>query len=317
MERVPAPQKVSLAIPLYNEAAVVPELLRRTASVLDSLPGGPHEIVLVDDGSTDGTLHQLVEAAKHDARIVIVSLSRNFGHQAALTAALDHVSGDVAVVMDADLQDTPESIPQFLEQYRNGYDVVYAVRTDRKEGRLLRLSYQAFYRLIAAVADIPLPLGSGDFALLSRRVVDLLREAPERHRYLRGLRTWLGFRQIGIPVERASRHAGRPKYNLVKLFQLACDGIFAFSILPLRLAALVGFFVMVSSLLYAAYAVFERLFLEPPPQGFTTLIVAITFLSGVQLLFLGIIGEYVGRIYDETKRRPKYVVEQVIRNNDS
>jgi dolichol-phosphate mannosyltransferase len=204
-----------------------------------------------------------------------------------------------------------------LEQYRQGFDVVYAVRTERKEGWLKRFSYEAFYRLIAAMADVPLPMGAGDFGLMSRRVVDLLRESPERHRYLRGLRTWVGFRQVGIPVERASRQAGQPKYNLFKLIQLAFDGIFAFSTMPLRLATVIGLLALGGSMLYAASAIFAKLFLAQPPQGFTTLIVAIVFLSGVQLLFLGIIGEYVGRIYDETKRRPTYVVQQVIRHSES
>ena len=304
-----------MAIPLLNEEAVVDEMLERTRKVLDSLAGGPHEIVLVDDGSTDNTLARLRAAADQDPRIVVVSLSRNFGHQAALTAALDHVSGDVIVVMDADLQDTPETIPRFLDEYRRGYEVVYAVRTERKESWPMRLGYDAFYHLIASLAEVPLPIGAGDFGLMSRRVVELLREAPERHRYLRGLRTWVGFRQIGISVERAARQAGRPKYDWMKLLQLASDGIVSFTTLPLRLATLAGLVALIGSLCCAAFVMIAALFRGELPSGTTALAIAVVFLAGVQLLCLGIIGEYVGRIYTEAKRRPPYVVDRVIRHS--
>jgi polyisoprenyl-phosphate glycosyltransferase len=301
------PPRVSVAIAVYNEELVLPELIRRTRDVLDALPGGPHELVFVDDGSSDRTF-ELLEAATADPRIAVVSLSRNFGHQAALSAALDHVSGDVVVVMDGDLQDTPETIPRMLEEYRRGFDVVYAVRTRRKEGFLLRSAYAAFYRLMAALADIAVPVGAGDFSLLSRRVVDELRAAPERHRYLRGLRTWVGFRQTGIEVERAARAGGKPKYNLRRLFRLAFDGIFAFSVVPLRLATLLGVCAVCLSLVFAAYALYVKLRHQHVIEGFTATLLVITLLSGVQLLSLGIIGEYLGRIYDEAKRRPHYVV---------
>ena len=197
------PPRVSLAIPVFNEEAVVPELVRRTTAVLDDIPGGPHEIVLVDDGSSDRTLEFLEKAAEKDSRIVVVSLSRNFGHQTALGAALDQVSGDVAVLLDGDLQDPPEAVPTLLDWYQQGYDVVYVRRVNRKESWWLRSCYYLFYRLLAALSSVQLPLDAGDFGLMSRRVIAVFRRMPEQHRYLRGLRTWVGFRQIGIPMERA------------------------------------------------------------------------------------------------------------------
>lgn len=304
--------RVSFAIPLYNEEAVLPELYRRTSAVLSELPGEGHEMVIVDDGSRDGTLEIVAELALADPRVKVVSLSRNFGHQAALSAALDHVSGDVVVVMDGDLQDTPETAFRFLEKFHEGYEVVYAVRINRKEGCLLKCCYALFYRLIASLSDIRLPMGAGDFALLSRRVVEHMKRSPERHRYLRGLRTWVGFRQTGLEVERAARKAGRSKYNLRNLLRLACDGIFSFSTLPLRAATLLGAATIAGSLIYAGYATISRLFFAQVPPGFTALIVSITFIAGVQMLFLGVIGEYVGRIYQEVKQRPLYVIDRVL-----
>ena len=307
------PLRLSVAIPLHDEERVLPELLRRLGAVLDALPGGPHEMVLVDDGSNDRTLELLEAAAARDPRIVAVALSRNFGHQAALTAALEFVTGDAAVLMDGDLQDAPEVIPRFVERFREGYDVVYAKRVRRKEGVLLRLGYYLFYRLAARMSDTPLPLDAGDFGLLSQRVVEQLRRAPERHRYLRGLRSWVGFRQVGIEVERLERFAGRSKYSPRKLLQLAFDGVFSFSIVPLRAAALLGLTTIGFTALFALYSLYAKVFHDQSPRGFTALVVLVSFLSGVHLLFLGVIGEYVGRVYEEVKRRPPYVVGKVVR----
>jgi len=303
--------RLSVAVPVHNEEAILPELLRRLDAVLSGVPGGPHEMVFVDDGSSDRTFDILAESAARDSRILAISLSRNFGHQAALSAALDHVSGDLVVVMDGDLQDPPEAIPLLLEAQRGGYDVVYARRIGRKEAWMLRLAYFLFYRLIAAVSNIRLPLDAGDFALLTRRVVESLRAIPEHHRYLRGLRAWVGFRQIGVPVERAERFAGQSKYGPIRLLRLALDGLLGFSMAPLRAASLLGLAAIVGSLGYAAYAVYVKLFSGKPPTGFTALIVGVTLLSGVQLLVLGIIGEYVGRVYEETKGRPSYIIGRV------
>ena len=306
--------RLSIAIPLHNEENVLPELLRRTRIVLDQITGGPHEIVFVDDGSTDRTFAILEEAAEQDPRIGVISLSRNFGHQAAITAALDHVTGEATVVMDGDLQDVPEVIPQFVKKHQQGYDVVYAQRVRRKEPLLLRICYFVFYRMMTKLSDIRLPLDSGDFGLMSRTVIDQVRRMPEHHRYLRGMRSWVGFRQTGVTVERAERHSGKSKYTVMRLMKLAADGIFAFSIVPIRAAALFGGFVMFLSSLYVLYALYAKVFLQKSPQGFTALLVAVTFLSGVVLFFLGVIGEYVGRIYEETKARPLYVIGRIVGN---
>jgi polyisoprenyl-phosphate glycosyltransferase len=300
--------RLSLAIPIHNEESVLPELLRRVGDALNALPGGPHEIIFVDDGSTDRTFSVLAEAAREEPRIVVLSLSRNFGHQSAISAALDHATGDAVVVMDGDLQDAPEVIAQLVEKHKQGFDVVYAQRIRRKERWALRLCYFLFYRLMARLSDIQLPLDSGDFGLMSRRVVEELRRMPEHHRYLRGMRSWVGFRQAGIAVERAERHSGKSKYGVVRLVKLAMDGIFAFSIVPIRAAALLGALAMFLSTVYVLYSIYAKIFSQRSPQGFTALIVAITFLSGMILFFLGVIGEYVGRIYEETKARPQYVI---------
>jgi len=309
--------RLSVAVPLFNEEQGVPELLHRVGATLAGIPGGPHQMVFVDDGSSDRTFDLLAEAARQDPRIVAITLSRNFGHQAALSAALDHVAGDLVVVMDGDLQDPPEEIPRLLDEQRKGFDVVYARRVRRKESWLLRLCYFLFYRLIAAVSNVRLPLDAGDFALLSRRVVDNLRAIPEHHRYMRGLRTWVGFRQTGIPIERSERAAGRSKYGPIKLLRLAFDGIFAFSMAPLRAASLLGFATIVGSVLFAAYSVYVKVALGKSPTGFTALIVAVALLSGVQLLVLGVIGEYLGRVYEEAKGRPQYVIGRVVTSEKS
>lgn len=308
--------RLSVAVPLFNEEATLPELLRRVGAVLDGIPGGPHEIVLVDDGSTDGTRALIEEAARTDPRVVSVALSRNFGHQPALTAALDHVRNDIVVLMDADLQDSPEEIPRFLAEHARGYDVVYAKREHRKEPPWLRFCYWAYYRLLARMAKPALPLDAGDFCLMTRRVVDEMRRTPERQRYLRGLRAWAGFRQLGIPVERAGRHAGESKYSFGRLVELGLDGIFSFSIVPIRAAAFAGAMAAGLALLFAVYAVYAKIFLDRSPQGFTALLVVGTFLAGVLLFFLGVIGEYVGRIYQEVKARPVYVVDRVVRSRE-
>src|SRR4029077_6661064 len=305
---------ISVVVPLHNEQLVLPELLRRVAAALDAMPGGPHELIFVDDGSSDATRQMLEEAAENDSRISVIVLSRNFGHQAALTAALDHVSGDVTVILDGDLQDPPESIPALIAKFQEGYDVVYAQRARRKEGILLKFAFFAFYRLMESLSDTHLPLDAGDFGLMSRRVVQLLRSMPEHHRYLRGMRSWVGFRQIGIAIERSERYAGESKYGLLKYLKLASDAIFSFSPIPIRAAALLGFVSVSFSALFAFYSVIAKIFFHQPPKGFTALLLILTFLGGRLLFFLGIIGEYVGRVYEEVKARPLYIVERIIGN---
>jgi dolichol-phosphate mannosyltransferase len=296
---------------MFNEEAVVPELLARLLPVVTSLPGGPHEVIFVDDGSTDRTRALLKEAARRDGRLKVVALSRNFGHQAAFCAALDHATGDVVVLMDGDLQDEPEIIPEMLRRYDAGADVVYARRASREEGVALRVAYRLFYRIMSRLSEVELPLDTGDFALLGGRVVTAIRRLPEHQRYLRGLRAWVGFNQVGIDVQRAARFAGRPKYTIWKLIKLALDGLCSFSVVPLRAASITGVIAIIAVAAFSAYAVYMRLATGAVPVGFTANLVVMTFLSGVQLLFLGIIGEYLGRVYGEAKQRPTYVVAEV------
>ena len=302
--------RVSIVTPLYNEEEVIGELLARTIDVLDNLPGGPHEFVLVDDGSSDRTLSVATAVAEVEDRIVVVALSRNFGHQAALTAGLETASGDVIVLMDGDLQDRPEVIPDFLERWQSGADIVYAVRESRQESWYLRACYSVFYRIIRAMSDVELPPDSGDFCLLSRNAANAMINSRESHRYLRGLRAWVGFRQEPLSVARDARFAGEPKYTMKRLFQLAFDGIFSFSIAPLRLVTWAGMFVVAATAMLMAFWIGAWM-MGRSPEGFTALATSIAFFSGVQLLFLGLIGEYVGRIYQQVKGRPNFLIDQV------
>ena len=308
--------RLSIGIPVYNEQQVIPELLMRLTKVLDSLPGGPHEVVFVDDGSTDGSRELLTAAARRDTRLRLLVLSRNFGHQAALGAALDHATGDAVVLMDADLQDEPEIIPDFLRHHQAGADVVYARRASRQEGRLLRMAYGVFYLIIASLSEVHLPKDAGDFALLGQPVIAALRQLPEQQRYLRGLRAWVGFTQVGIDVQRPARFAGKPKYTAWKLIKLALDGICSFSVAPLRAAAVAGLVAIAGAAAFAMYAVYIRLATGAAPEGFTASIVVMTALAGVQLFFLGIMGEYLGRVYGESKRRPSYVIARIVESSD-
>lgn len=314
--------QITVAIPVYNEQDVIPELIRRVTATLDELPGGPHQIILVNDGSSDDSLAILKEAAAEDDRFVVISFSRNFGQQPAYAAALEYVEGDAVVLMDGDLQDPPEKIKALLGKYNEGFDVVYAIRVNRKESIVKRICYNVFYRMIQRLSSTPLPRDSGDFSIISRRVAQLLASDADRHRYLRGIRSWVGFKQIGIEIEREERKAGDTKYTLRKLFKLAADGIFSFSLIPLRLATLIGSLSVLVALLLAAFAVYAKLtpanqlpnFMNEIPPGFTAITVAISFFAGVQLMFLGVVGEYVGRVFEEVKGRPSFIVDQVISN---
>ena len=305
-------RRVTIAIPIHNEEEVLPALLQRVFAVLDQTPGGPHELLLVDDGSRDGSLRILEDAADRDSRLRVIVLSRNFGHQAAVSAAFDHATGDVMMVMDGDLQDAPEALPILLERLDEGFDVVYVRRTQRKEPFWLRTSYHIAYRIISRMSKLALPVDAGDFALLSRRAVDAVRALPERQRYLRGLRSWVGFRQTGEVIERYARAAGESKYSMSALIALALDGTFAFSTAPLRLIGALGGFVLMLSGLFSIYAVFARVVLGQSPQGFTALTVLVTVIGGMILISLWIIGEYVGRIYEEVKHRPIYLVDRTL-----
>lgn len=307
---------ISIVIPCYNEQEVLPQLFARVDAALGSL-SDTWDVVCVDDGSNDDTWKLLAQQSSRDTRWKALRFARNFGHQAAVSAGIFHTTGDVIVVMDADLQDPPEELPRFLDRWREGYQVVYAVRTKRKENLIKRLLYWGFYRLLSKIAVNPIPLDTGDFCVMDRCVVDVLKQMPERNRFVRGLRAWAGFRQIGVPYERQSRAAGGVKYSMNMLLRLALDGLFSFSTLPLRLATYFGLTVSGITFLGVIFTLAQRIFstffsrigLGPVP-GFATIMISILFLAGVQLICIGILGEYLGRIYDEVKRRLQWIIAE-------
>ncbi len=307
----PAPPDLSIVIPVHNEEDNLPRLHERLSAVLGQT-GLQYEIIFIDDGSQEVCLHLLRGLAAGDPRVLVVELARNFGHQVAISAGLEHSRGAGVIIMDADLQDPPEVLPQFIGKWREGHDVVYAIREQRKERWLMRAAYAAFYRILRRVANIDIPLDTGDFCLMDRRVVDLLVGMPERNRFVRGIRSWVGLDQVGLAYERHARHAGQPKYTLRRLIYLALDGLISFSYIPLRAITMLGFGVSLISIVLAVFYVIQKLTVGLNPPGFATLIVAIFFLSGIQLITIGVIGEYVGRVFEEVKRRPLYVVRQVI-----
>jgi polyisoprenyl-phosphate glycosyltransferase len=304
---------LSVVIPIYNEQATLSELYRRLTRVLsENLAELAYEIVFVNDGSTDGSIQILSELHADDPAVKVVNLSRNFGHQAALTAGLDYTKGDVVICMDGDVQDPPEIIPTLVARWRDGNDVVYAVRKSRQEAFIKRGCYAAFYRLLRSLSMVSIPLDAGDFALMDRRVVDCLKALPERSRFIRGLRTWVGFRQAGVEYEREKRFAGVPKYTWSKLVHLAVNGLLSFSALPLRMATAVGFMISLGSLLGIIVALYLKLFTDLAIPGWTTTVIPILVLGGIQLLSIGILGEYIAQIFDEVKRRPLYLVDGVL-----
>jgi polyisoprenyl-phosphate glycosyltransferase len=302
----------SLIVPIYNEAENLATLYERVAAVMAQLPG-VSELLLVDDGSRDASLEMMRQLQQQDERVVYLSLARNFGHQVAVTAGLNFARGDVIVILDADLQDPPELIPQMLELWQQGYQVVYAQRTRRqKESILKRWTAFWFYRIINRLADIELPKDSGDFCLMDRCVVDLLNTMPERNRYIRGLRAWVGFKQTAISFERPPRFAGDVKYTFTKSLQLAVNSIISFSRVPLRLATYVGLFSAGLSLIMVILVVYWRFF-EPGSRltGYGLIAGAIFFLGAIQLICIGILGEYIGQIFEEVKGRPLYTLKEV------
>lgn len=300
---------ISIVIPCYNEQEVIAETCRRIHNVTLNLKNFDNEIIFVDDGSTDKTSKVLKEFAENNKNIKIITLSRNFGHQIASTAGIDSSSGDLVVLIDADLQDPPEMIPEMIKKSKEGFDVVYGKRISRKGETLFKkITAKLFYRLINKLSDIPIPLDTGDFRLINKNVVETLRVMPERDRFIRGMVTWIGFKQTCLPYERAKRYAGKSKYPLKKMFGFAIDGILSFSVKPLEFSILIGLFSALMSLLGIIYAIYLRLFTSIWVTGWTALIIAILFIGGIQLLCLGIIGKYIGRIYRETKRRPLYLV---------
>jgi polyisoprenyl-phosphate glycosyltransferase len=301
------PPDLSVVVPLFNEAENLAELYRRLVAALDAL-WLSYELVLVNDGSTDRTPAMLDELRRRDPRVVPLHLSRNFGHQPAISAGLAHARGQAVIVMDGDLQDPPEVLGRFIERWRDGHEVVYAVRTERKENFLKRAGYFLFYRLLRAVGDLDIPLDSGDFCLMDRKVLEVLNHLPERMRFVRGLRTFVGFRQIGVPYPRAAREAGTPKYTIPALVRLALDGLFNFSSAPLKLVTYLGFSSAALATLLLFWLLVDAWVHHSAPTGWACAIVLILFTCAAQLLSLGIVGAYVRRIFLEVKGRPTYIV---------
>jgi polyisoprenyl-phosphate glycosyltransferase len=307
----------SLVIPVYNETANIPELYRRLSAVMDQLHV-PGEIIFVNDGSSDRTLDSLRDLYQQDQRVGYVSLARNFGHQIAVTAGLQHTRGRAVMVLDADLQDPPELIPEMLKLWQDGYQVIYAQRTRRhRETWFKKICAYLFYRLLQLLADVDIPTDTGDFCLMDRQVVDLLNAMPERNRYLRGLRSWVGFRQTALLFDREPRFAGDVKYTFTKSLTLALNGLASFSQVPLRLSIYLGLFSAFLSIVMAGLVLYWRLATPRSPlNGTATIAIAIFFLGAVQLFSIGILGEYIGRIYEEVKPRPLYTVAEVRRHED-
>lgn len=304
--------EVSIVIPLFNEEAVIPTLFERLSILLPELPFGV-EVVLVDDGSSDSTRTLIREKCLNDEFYTAVLLSRNHGHQIALSAGLASANGTKGImIMDGDLQDPPELIKPMYDKLLEGIDVVYAVRKNRKEGLLKRLLYWTYYRIQRSVSTFQIPLDSGDFGMMSRRVVDRLNSMPEQSRYLRGMRSWVGFRQEAMPYDRAARAAGESSYGFKQLLGLAYNGIFNFSEFPVKFITRMGMYSILLSVLYLSYVLIRRIFYQDVPAGFTTLIIAIVLFSGVQLISIGLLGEYVLRIYNQVRARPLFIVDKII-----
>lgn len=302
---------ISLVVPVYNEEQVLDIFLERTADVLGSADLD-YEYVFVNDGSTDATLPILIARSGENPRIRVVDLARNFGKEAAMTAGIDHVRGNVMVPIDVDLQDPPELILRFVEKWREGYDVVYGKRAQRDEDSMLkRMTAGGFYKLFNSLAPRSIPENVGDFRLMDERVVGVLRQLPERNRFMKGLFSWVGFRSIGVPYERPARAAGTTKWNVGKLWNFALDGIFSFSTLPLRVWSYIGAIISLLAFLYASFIVISVLIFGVDLPGYASLLTVVLFLGGIQLLSLGIMGEYIGRLFLETKGRPVYVVDRV------
>ena len=304
------PITYSIIAPIYNEFENLPELYRRVKEVLDST-GEPWELILVDDGSSDGSTDRIRELAAKDEIVRPVIFARNFGHQIAVTAGLDYARGEAVVIIDADLQDPPEVILELAKKWKEGYEVVYAVRAEREgESWFKLLTASIFYRLIYRITDVKIPLDTGDFRLIDRKVVNIMGQMREKHRFLRGMAAWVGFKQIGVEYKRAARLSGVTKYPLKKMIRFASDGITGFSYFPLQIATYIGFVAAVLAVIAIPVVIMERLVNPDAFYGQASTLIAVLFFGGVQLISLGILGEYIGRIYDEVKGRPLYVVRE-------
>lgn len=302
---------LSIVIPCFNEEDVITSTVNRLRAFCATVKDVRVELIFVDDGSQDDTRARLKSFGTEDPRIRIIGFARNFGHQVAVTAGIDAARGDAVVLIDADLQDPPEVIHGMLTLWREGYDVVYGTRTDRPgESLFKRVTARLFYRVLSRLSDVPIPLDTGDFRLMDRRVADTLRAMPERDRFIRGMVSWVGFRQTALPYQRAERLAGESKYPLRRMLRFATDGILSFSTKPLQISIALGMFAAFLSVLGVLYALYMRLFTHIWVEGWTALMIAILFLGGTQLISVGILGEYIGRIYAEIKQRPLYIVQE-------
>lgn len=298
---------ISVVIPIYNEKENLPLLTERLVRVLSQYK--KFEIIYVDDGSRDISCQLILEQAKQHKQIKLVKLSRNFGHQEAISAGIEYSEGDAVIVMDGDLQDPPEVLPMFIDKWQEGFEVVYAIREKRKENIFKRFAYYCFYRLLRYLSTVEIPLDSGDFSLMDRKVVDLLNRIPEKNRFVRGIRSWLGFRQTGLAYERQARHAGTPKYTFTKLFLLAYNGLTSFSTGPVKMASHLGLFFTGLSFVGMMWVLYHKLILKTEiAQGWASTIFVILFMSGIQLIIMGIQGEYIARIFIEVKNRPNFIV---------
>ncbi len=308
---------VSVVVPVYNEAEVIGEMYRRLTRVACALPDLDYELVIVDDGSHDASYQALLPIAQADPRVRVLKLSRNFGHQTAITAGIDVARGDAIVVIDADLQDPPEVIPQMVARWREGFDVVYGVRAKRSGETLMKLATASvFYRMLHRMTNISIPVDAGDFRLMSRRAADQLRAMREQDRFVRGLISWIGFRQAGVVYQREARFAGETKYPLRKMLKFGIDGLTSFSTVPLKLATWMGYLASAFAFIYLI-SVFVQKWLGKTVEGWATIMVAMLFMGGVQLICLGIMGEYIGRIFTEAKQRPLYVIEEFINGDQT
>ena len=307
-------KKVSLVIPMYYEEKVANECYKRVKQCLDKLENYEHEIIFINDGSKDKTLEILEEIASNDKKVKVISFSRNFGHQAAVTAGLKEVTGQAVVIIDADLQDPPELIPDMLKKWEEGNEVIYGKRKTRKgESAFKLLTAKMFYNTLNALSDVEIPKDTGDFRLVDRKVVDTINSLPEHNKFLRGLFSWVGYKQYAYEYERQERFAGKTKYPLKKMIKLASDGIISFSSKPIKLVGALGIFSIFISIAILIYALVSYAFrLNNLSAGWTSIMVAITFFAGVQLLSLWVISEYIGRIYEESKGRPQYVIDKKI-----
>ena len=313
VESMKKTQLLSVVIPCYNEEVVIGETIKRIRAFCSELQNLDIELIFVDDGSSDRTRELLKDFSADEPKVKIIGFARNFGHQIAITAGIDAANGDAVVLIDADLQDPPEVVHEMIAKWREGYDVVYGTRTDRPGESTFKLATaRGFYRLLNRLSDVPIPSDTGDFRLMSRKIVESLKAMPERDRFIRGMVSWIGFRQIALPYRRAERFAGESKFPLVKMLGFATDGIISFSDKPLQLSIALGAFSAVLSLLGVVYAVYVRIFTDSWVPGWAGLMVAVLFIGGVQLISVGILGEYVGRIYKEIKHRPLYIVDEYI-----